>query len=369
MTPFGIPPGGVSHLSATPAVVANKEGGKAGIVVDDDNVIDTVAEKRLLAVSTFESFLVSFSCALSLVWLEALCESTLSGVELSTKKAISFQGNAIILNTDTGDSPADIEYDHPQVLRRCFVPYKYTLPSSVKLHAEIFLTAVLSSLSHSGVGSDPYDHDCFPELHHDTPSTSSTGSVRSRYATSSLSGTYHSRIRMRAYTWDDILLHFYSLQDSSRRISLMYASKSLGAVFGGSIAYGVGGLNGVRGLEGWRWLFLIEGTPSCLLAMPVFLFLPAYPENETWLSDDDRALAVRRMTKESSKSLGHDKITRDGGKSTLKDGRLYLHYLLDALSLVPYASVGLFSPTIINGLGYQGLDTQLFASHSLRPRL
>ncbi len=139
------------------------------------------------------------------------------------------------------------------------------------------------------------------------------------------------------------------------------ASLPLGAAFSGCIAYGVSCLNGIRGLEGWRWLFLIEGTPPCTLAILVYLFLPSYPENAIWLSNDDRALAVRRMKQESSKSVGHDKITWDGAKSTLKNGRLYLHYLLTVAFSVPEQSMGLFVPTIVSGLGYQGRDAQLLA--------
>ncbi|PBK60213.1 MFS transporter [Armillaria solidipes] len=152
---------------------------------------------------------------------------------------------------------------------------------------------------------------------------------------------------------------WYRLQERAFRISLIVASSPLGAAFGGCIAYGVGHLNGARGLEGWRWLFLIEGAPSCLLAILVYLFLPSFPETSTWFSPDDRALAVRRMKQESSKSVGHAKITWDGAKSTLKDWRLYLHYSLGIILMVPLSSILLFAPTIINGLGYEGQVAQL----------
>ncbi|PBK60234.1 hypothetical protein ARMSODRAFT_1026759 [Armillaria solidipes] len=84
----------------------------------------------------------------------------------------------------------------------------------------------------------------------------------------------------------------------------------------------------------------LKDTPPCTVAIFVYLFLPSYPETATWLCNDD--LALRRMKQESSKYVGHDKITWDGAKSTLKNGRLYLQYLLSAafyfLAVLPLAA-------------------------------
>ncbi|EEQ92251.2 uncharacterized protein BDCG_07371 [Blastomyces dermatitidis ER-3] len=45
-----------------------------------------------------------------------------------------------------------------------------------------------------------------------------------------------------------------------------------------AIAFAVGHMNGTRGLSGWRWLFILEGIPSCASAILVYFFLPDYPE-------------------------------------------------------------------------------------------
>ncbi len=117
-------------------------------------------------------------------------------------------------------------------------------------------------------------------------------------------------------------------------------------------------MNGVKGLEAWRWLFIIEGAPSCACSILVFLFFPDFPETVKWLSDEERELAVERI--QGVASLGHAKITWKEARETLTDWRLYLHYLIFMSIDVPFASISLFAPTIISGLGYEGLNAQLF---------
>ncbi|KAK0207792.1 major facilitator superfamily domain-containing protein [Armillaria fumosa] len=126
-------------------------------------------------------------------------------------------------------------------------------------------------------------------------------------------------------------------------LSFIAVCTSLSGAFGGGIAYGVGLINGSKGLEAWRWLLIIEGAPSCALAVAVYFFFPAYPETATWLSTKERELAVKRLRGEVS--LGHAKTTWAQTKDTLMDWRLILY----------------FAPTIVNGLGYEGLRAQLFA--------
>ncbi|PSR97095.1 hypothetical protein PHLCEN_2v4376 [Hermanssonia centrifuga] len=154
------------------------------------------------------------------------------------------------------------------------------------------------------------------------------------------------------------LTFWYKPEERALRIAWISASAALGSAFGGAIAFGVGRMNGVKGLEAWRWLFIIEGAPSCACSILVFLFFPDFPETVKWLSDEERELAVERIR--GVASLGHAKITWKEARETLTDWRLYLHYLIFMSIDVPFASISLFAPTIISGLGYEGLNAQLF---------
>lgn len=84
-------------------------------------------------------------------------------------------------------------------------------------------------------------------------------------------------------------------------------------------------MNGAHGLQAWRWLFILEGIPSCLSSVAVFFFLPDYPETVKWLTAEEKQLAIARLEFEASH--GHDEsLTWEQAKATLMDWRLYGHY-------------------------------------------
>jgi MFS family permease len=117
-------------------------------------------------------------------------------------------------------------------------------------------------------------------------------------------------------------------------------------------------MNQVGGLSGWRWLFILEGIPSCLSAFVVLFFLPDYPERVSWLSEAEKDLAVQRMYHEGSKA-DQPSMTWADAKETLTDWRLYAHYAIYFAMSPAFASLSLFAPTITAGLGYVDLDAQL----------
>ncbi|KAL1845053.1 hypothetical protein VTK73DRAFT_1216 [Phialemonium thermophilum] len=152
------------------------------------------------------------------------------------------------------------------------------------------------------------------------------------------------------------LTFWYKTNERSVRVAFILASATLAGAFGGAIAYGIGHMNRTQGLSAWRWLFILEGIPSCVSAVVVFFVLPDYPEE--WLRGRDRDIALHRLHVEGSKSH-HRSMTWHDVKTTLTDGRLYGHYLIYFCVSVPFSSLSLFTPSITSGLGYVDLKAQL----------
>ncbi|KAI0523744.1 MFS general substrate transporter [Xylaria bambusicola] len=154
------------------------------------------------------------------------------------------------------------------------------------------------------------------------------------------------------------LTFWYKTDERSVRVAFILSSATLAGAFGGAIAYGVGHINGVRGLSGWRWLFILEGIPSVLSSLFVWFLLPDYPETANWLSENEKELATQRLLIDGSKGSASG-LTWADAKETLMDWRLYGHYAIYFAVSLPFSSLSLFTPSIVAGLGYKDLHAQL----------
>ncbi|KAJ7732004.1 MFS transporter-like protein [Mycena metata] len=155
-----------------------------------------------------------------------------------------------------------------------------------------------------------------------------------------------------------LLTFWYRPEERSVRVAFILASATLAGAFGGAIAYGVGHMNRANGLSAWRWLFILEGLPSCLSSILVFFILPDYPETAHWLSEDEKKLAAYRLKDQGSK--GNSKaMTWEEVKDTLKDWRLCAHYAIYFGVSPPFSSLSLFTPSIVAGLGFTSLRANL----------
>jgi ACS family tartrate transporter-like MFS transporter len=79
--------------------------------------------------------------------------------------------------------------------------------------------------------------------------------------------------------------------------ALVLAIPASGAI-GGPLATSLMQLDGVLGLTGWQWLFLLEGIPACILGFVAFRYLTERPGNADWLPAEQRAWLVATLARE-----------------------------------------------------------------------
>jgi MFS family permease len=108
-------------------------------------------------------------------------------------------------------------------------------------------------------------------------------------------------------------------------------------------------MNGLAGLQGWRWMFFAQAIPTVVLACGAFVLLPDLPRGARWLSARQRTL-VEDDLRRSAETM-----------DTIGDGRpLFCNPAVWILSaayfclLAATAALFFFSPTILREAGFGG---------------
>ena len=64
-------------------------------------------------------------------------------------------------------------------------------------------------------------------------------------------------------------------------------------------------MNGLLGVAGWRWLFVIEGLPSIVLGVVTMFYLRNGPRDAAWLQTSERAAIEQDLAAEAPRAHGH----------------------------------------------------------------
>jgi ACS family tartrate transporter-like MFS transporter len=86
--------------------------------------------------------------------------------------------------------------------------------------------------------------------------------------------------------------------ERARAISWFMLAIPLSTVIGGPLAGVILELDGWHGLEGWQWLFLLEGMPAVVLGFVVLGYLTDSPDKAAWLAPAERRWLAERMASE-----------------------------------------------------------------------
>jgi MFS family permease len=108
-------------------------------------------------------------------------------------------------------------------------------------------------------------------------------------------------------------------------------------------------MDGYNGWRGWQWLFLLEGIPSVLIGMLVFVFLPDGPKKAKWLSPEEREMVAQRLAEDDAEK--HEIGRRHSFMDAFRDGRVWALALVYFCGVVCFYAVNFWMPTIIQELG------------------
>ncbi|KAI0885218.1 MFS transporter [Annulohypoxylon maeteangense] len=156
-----------------------------------------------------------------------------------------------------------------------------------------------------------------------------------------------------------ILAIYYTHSEMATRVGLMYCGQLLATGVTGLISAGVfAGMDGLRGLAGWQWLFLVEGAFTAFVAVLGFWLLPNTPDDTHWLSAEERKLVRARIERDRISDALGEASAWDGLKQAFGDKRTWLFCFMQMFHLSA-CSFNAFFPTVAKTLGYNTTVTLL----------
>lgn len=151
-------------------------------------------------------------------------------------------------------------------------------------------------------------------------------------------------------------------------------------------------MEGLRGLHGWQWIFIIEALPTLLFAILTYFVLPDFPETAkrckyhhnhacrvkfvvpyiifcllkqdallSVLNEREREIIIRRLREDAGPST-ETHFSWKQLRAAFLDWKVYMHAAGYICSVTPLYSLSMFLPSIIQGMGFTSLKAQAMSA-------
>ena len=147
------------------------------------------------------------------------------------------------------------------------------------------------------------------------------------------------------------LTYWFPSKERARAVAKFMTATSIAGVVGGQIARVLLKMEGVAGLHGWQWLFLIEGLPTFLMGISVLFVLKDHPDDAGWLTDAEKKWLdgeLERDRKEGGASEKHNL------KDAFKLPMVWVLAVIFALDQIGVYTVNLWMPLLLDGFLHLG---------------
>jgi ACS family tartrate transporter-like MFS transporter len=135
--------------------------------------------------------------------------------------------------------------------------------------------------------------------------------------------------------------------------SLFMAAAPISVVFGSPLSSALIELDGLGGLKGWQWMFILEAVPAVILGVAVLFYMTDRPERAKWLREDERTWLVEAMAAEHARKAGHASHSIWRGLADLRVLALSLVYFGTSAGLY---TLSIWAPQIIKEFGLSTLE-------------
>ncbi|KAJ4155413.1 hypothetical protein LMH87_000656 [Akanthomyces muscarius] len=144
---------------------------------------------------------------------------------------------------------------------------------------------------------------------------------------------------------------WYKRDEQAKRLGIWYAGSGLASVVGAPIAYAIDGSPRTGVLVSWKFLYVLSGALTVLVAIVFFFMVPDSQRSASFLSPAEKVYAIERL-RVNQQGIGNRKFKWYQMRELLLDPRTYLFFGIQFVANIGWGATSTFSPLLIKALGY-----------------
>lgn len=119
------------------------------------------------------------------------------------------------------------------------------------------------------------------------------------------------------------LTMFYTKRELGLRIGYLFVCSALAGATRGLLAYAIGNMDGLAGLRGWRWIIIIEGIPTVVMAFLAFFFMENDAKTAHFFTERYKALINLRRHSEYGQTASAQAFGKADAFKAFKDWKVW----------------------------------------------
>ena len=139
--------------------------------------------------------------------------------------------------------------------------------------------------------------------------------------------------------------------------ALFVAAAPISVALGSPVSGALLGMDGLLGLHGWQWMFVLEAAPAVVMGVVTLFYLTDRPRDAAWLQPDERAWLTGVLASENAaRAAAGARHSLWKGLTDIRVLTLALVYLGTSAGLY---TLSIWAPQIIHSYGLGALHTGL----------
>ncbi|MFJ8247713.1 MFS transporter [Peribacillus asahii] len=143
------------------------------------------------------------------------------------------------------------------------------------------------------------------------------------------------------------LTYWFRARERGRATAVLLLALPIGGLFGAPISTWIIDNISWFNMDGWRWMFILEGIPAIILGVMVIFYLTNRPANAKWLSKEEKDWLEGELSAEQQVSAQINKVSK---LDMLKDSKVWKLALFYFAGYTGVYGLSFWIPTIIKSL-------------------